>query len=88
MKVLSVKGCAKASIADRTRTAGIGYDTVYKEFGTKDDMLRAAMQCCAAIEASRAHEPLGTLTTGRAAIGAMQSTFGDVSTGQEPVAAS
>ena len=71
MEVLSVKGFAKASIADLTRAAGIGHNTLHKAFGSKDEILRAAIQFCADTEASLAHEPLRVAPTGKEAILAM-----------------
>jgi AcrR family transcriptional regulator len=68
MEVLSVKGFAKASIADLTSAAGVDYGTLHREFGTRDEILRAAIQFCAETEASLAHEPLRVSPTGREAI--------------------
>jgi AcrR family transcriptional regulator len=68
MEVLSVKGFAKASIADLASAAGVGYGTLHKVFGTRDEILRAAIQFCADTEASLAHEPLRVSPTGREAI--------------------
>jgi AcrR family transcriptional regulator len=68
MEVLSVKGFAKTSIADLTSAAGVDYGTLHREFGTRDEILRAAIQFCAETEASLAHEPLRVSPTGREAI--------------------
>jgi AcrR family transcriptional regulator len=68
MEVLSVKGFAKASIADLTSAAGVDYGTLHREFGGRDEILRAAIQFCAETEASLAHEPLRVSPTGREAI--------------------
>ena len=68
MEVLSVKGFAKASIADLASAAGVGYSTLRKTFGTKDEILRAAIRFCVSTEACLAHEPLRVSPTGREAI--------------------
>jgi len=68
MTVLSVKGFAKASIADLTSAAGVDYGTLRKAFGTRDQILRAAIQFCADAEASLAQEPLQVSPTCREAI--------------------
>jgi AcrR family transcriptional regulator len=68
MEVLSVKGFARASIADLTSAAGVDYETLHKAFGTRDEILRAAIQFCADTEASLAQEPLRVSPTGREAI--------------------
>src|SRR5580704_2135033 len=68
MEVLSVKGFAKASIADLTSAASVDYGTLHKAFGTKDEILRAAIQFCADTEASLAQEPLRVSPTGKEAI--------------------
>lgn len=68
MEVLSVKGFAKASIADLTNAAGVDYGTLHKTFGARDELLRAAIQFCADTEASLAEEPLRVSPTGRDAI--------------------
>jgi AcrR family transcriptional regulator len=68
MKVLSVKGFARASFADLTSAAGVDYRTLHKTFGAKDQILRAAIQFCADTEASLAQEPLRVSPTGREAI--------------------
>ena len=72
MEVLSVKGFAKASIADLTRAAGLGYRTLHKAFGTRDEILRAAIRFCADSEASLAQEPLCVSPSGKEAIRAWQ----------------
>jgi AcrR family transcriptional regulator len=71
MEVLSVKGFAKASFADLTSAAGVGYGTLHKAFGTREEILRAAIRFCADTEASLAHEPLRVSPTGREAISSM-----------------
>jgi AcrR family transcriptional regulator len=68
MQVLSVKGFAKASVADLTSAAGVDYGTLHKTFGPRDQILRAAIQFCADTEASLAQEPLLVSPTGREAI--------------------
>lgn len=68
MEVLSVKGFAQASIADLTSAAGVGSRALRKTFGTRDDILRAAIQFCADTEVSLAREPLRVSSTGREAI--------------------
>jgi AcrR family transcriptional regulator len=68
MEVLSVKGFAKASIADLTSAAGLGYRTLHKAFGSRDEILRAAIQFCADSEASLAQEPLRVSPSGKEAI--------------------
>jgi AcrR family transcriptional regulator len=68
MEVLSVKGFAKVSLADLTSAAGVDYGTLRKAFGTRNEILRAAIQFCANTEASLAQEPLRVSPTGREAI--------------------
>lgn len=68
MEVLSVKGFANASIADLTSAAGVRYSALQKAFGTREEILRAAIQFCADAEASLAQEPLRVSLTGREAI--------------------
>jgi AcrR family transcriptional regulator len=68
MGVLSVKGFAKVSIADLTSTAGVDYRILHKAFGTREEILRAAIRFCADTEAALAHEPLRISTTGKEAI--------------------
>jgi AcrR family transcriptional regulator len=68
MEVLSVKGFAQASIEDLVSAAGVGYGALHEVFGTRDEILRAAIQFCADSEASLAHEPLCASSTGRGAI--------------------
>jgi AcrR family transcriptional regulator len=63
-----VKGFAKASVADLTSAAGVDYGTLHKGFGTRDEILRAAIHFCADTEASLAQEPLLVSPTGREAI--------------------
>jgi AcrR family transcriptional regulator len=68
MEVLATKGFARASMADLTIAAELGRDTLHKAFGTKDEILRAAIHFCADTEASLADEPLRASSTGREAI--------------------
>ena len=68
MEVLSVKGFVRASIADITTAAGVDYRTLHKAFGTRDQILRAAIRFCADTEALLAQEPLRVSPSGRAAI--------------------
>jgi AcrR family transcriptional regulator len=68
MEVLSVKGFAKASIADLTSAAGVDYGSLYRAFGTREEILRAAIRFCAETEASLAKESLTATPTGREAI--------------------
>jgi AcrR family transcriptional regulator len=68
MEVLSVKGFAKASIADLTSAAEVDSSTLHEAFGTRDEILRAAIQFCADTEACLAREPLRVSPTGREAI--------------------
>jgi len=63
-----MKGFARVSIADLTQAAGTNLRTLHKTFGTRDEILRAAIQFCAGSEACLAHEPLNTAPTGREAI--------------------
>jgi TetR/AcrR family transcriptional regulator, transcriptional repressor for nem operon len=71
MEVLSEKGFAKTSIADLRNSAGLGYAALHKAFGTREEILRAAIRFCAETEASLAHEPLRVSPTGREAVLAM-----------------
>lgn len=71
MEVLSVKGFARASIADLADAAGVDYRTLNKTFGTHEDILRSAIRYCAEAEASLAQEPLRVSPTGKEAILAM-----------------
>ena len=71
MQVLSVKGFAKASIADLTNATGVDQRALQKAFGTRKEILRTAIQFCADTEASLAQEPLRVSPTGRDAILAM-----------------
>lgn len=68
MEVLSVKGFARASLADLTAAAGVDHGALRKAFGTRDEILRAAIRFCADTEASLALEPLRVSPTGREAI--------------------
>jgi len=68
MEVLSVKGFAKVSEADLTGAAGLDSGMLHKAFGTRDEILRAAIQFCADMEASLAQETLRVAPTGREAI--------------------
>jgi TetR/AcrR family transcriptional repressor of nem operon len=71
MDVLSKRGFANASIADLTRATGMSSSMLRRDFGTKDDLFRAAIRACADTEASLAHEPLQVSPTGREAIESM-----------------
>jgi AcrR family transcriptional regulator len=71
MEVLSEKGFAKTSIADLRNAAGPRYAALHKTFGTREHILRAAIQYCAETEASLAYEPLRVSPTGREAVLAM-----------------
>jgi AcrR family transcriptional regulator len=71
MEVLSVKGFNKASIVDLTSTTGLGFGALRKAFGTRDEILRAAIRFCAETEACLAQEPLRVSRTGGEAILAM-----------------
>jgi AcrR family transcriptional regulator len=71
MEVLSAKGFAKASTADLKSAVGPGYGALHKAFGTRDEILRAAIRFCADTEACLAQEPLRVSPTGREAILAM-----------------
>ena len=51
MEILSVKGFAQASMADLTKAVGLGRGTLQKAFGTRDEILRAAIQSFADTEA-------------------------------------
>src|SRR5580693_5553592 len=68
MKVLSVKGFARTLIADLMTASGVDYGTIHKTFGSRDEILRAAIRFCADTEASLAQEPLRVSPTGREAI--------------------
>ena len=68
MEVLSAKGFAKASTADLKSAVGPGYGALHKAFGTRDEILRAAIRFCADTEACLAQEPLRVSPTGREAI--------------------
>jgi AcrR family transcriptional regulator len=71
MEVLSVKGFARVSITDLAQAAGTNRRTLHETFGTRDEILRAAIRFCAGTEASLAHEPLHASPTGREAIWSM-----------------
>lgn len=71
MEVLSVKGFARTSIVDLKTASGDGYGALRKAFGTRDEILRAAIRFCADTEASLAQEPLRVSPTGREAISSM-----------------
>jgi AcrR family transcriptional regulator len=71
MEVLSAKGFSKASIADLTSATGLDIGALRKTFGTRDEILRAAIRFCAETEACLAQEPLRVSRTGREAILAM-----------------
>jgi AcrR family transcriptional regulator len=68
MEVLSAKGFAKASTADLKSAVGPGYDALHKAFGTRDEILRAAIRFCADAEVCLAQEPLRVSPTGGEAI--------------------
>lgn len=68
MNVLSANGFAKASTADLRSAVGSGYGALHKAFGTRDEILRAAIRFCADTEACLAQEPLRASPTGREAI--------------------
>jgi AcrR family transcriptional regulator len=71
MEVLSAKGFNKTSIANLTSATGLGFGTLRKTFGTKDEILRAAIRFCAETEVCLAQEPLRVSRTGGEAILAM-----------------
>jgi AcrR family transcriptional regulator len=71
MEVLSRKGFAKASIGDLTTATGLGYSALHRTFGSREEILRAAIRFCAETEASLAHEPLRVSPTAKEAILAM-----------------
>jgi AcrR family transcriptional regulator len=71
MEVLSAKGFAQASIADLKSAVGPAYGALRKAFGTRDEILRAAIRFCADTEACLAQEPLRVSPTGKEAILAM-----------------
>jgi len=71
MDVLSEKGFAQTSITDLRKAAGLGYATLREAFGTRGDILRAAIRFCADTEATLAHEPLRVSPTAREAVLAM-----------------
>ena len=71
MEVLSAKGFSKASIADVISATGLGIGALRKAFGTRDEILSAAIRFCADTEACLAQEPLRVSRTGRDAILAM-----------------
>ena len=53
------------------KRSGPGYGALHKAFGTRDEILRAAIRFCADTEACLAQEPLRVSPTGREAILAM-----------------
>ena len=71
MEVLSAKGFNKASIANLTSATGLGFGALRNTFGTRDEILRAAIRFCAETEVCLAQEPLRVSRTGREAILAM-----------------
>jgi AcrR family transcriptional regulator len=71
MEVLSAKGFAKTTMADLKSAVGPGFGALRKAFGTRDEILRAAVRFCADAEACLAQEPLRVSPTGREAILAM-----------------
>ena len=68
MEAVSVKGFANASMADLTSAAGLQRSALQKAFGTRDEIVRAAIHFCADTEASLAHETLRVSSSGREAI--------------------
>jgi AcrR family transcriptional regulator len=68
MEVLSARGFAKASIADLKSAVGPRSGALRKAFGTRDEILRAAIRFCADTEACLAQEPLRVSPTGKEAI--------------------
>ena len=68
IEVLSMKGYAKTSMTDLTRATGVHRSALHDAFGTREEILRAAIRYCADTEASLAHEPLRVSATGRDAI--------------------
>ena len=71
MEALSAKGFAEASISDLKSAVGPAYGALRKAFGTRDEILRAAIRFCADAEATLANEPLRVSPTGKEAILAM-----------------
>lgn len=71
MEVLAVKGFASTTTSDLTNAAGLHYRKLRESFGTREEVLRAAIRFCADAEASLALEPLRISPTGREAILAM-----------------
>jgi AcrR family transcriptional regulator len=68
MEVLFAKGFTHASMQDLTAVAGIEDHRLHKAFGTREEILRAAIRCCAETEASLAHESLQASSSGREAL--------------------
>jgi AcrR family transcriptional regulator len=68
MEALAAKGFAEASMTDLNRAAGLRRGALERVFGSRDEILRAAIHFCADTEASLAHEPLRAAPTGREAI--------------------
>jgi TetR/AcrR family transcriptional regulator, transcriptional repressor for nem operon len=68
IEVLSSKGFAKTSIADLTSATGLGYAALHRAFGSREEILRAAIRFCAETEARLAEESLRVSPTGREAI--------------------
>ena len=66
-----MKGFSGVSITELAQAAGTNQRTLHETFGTRDEILRAAIRFCAGTEASLAHEPLHTSPTGREAISSM-----------------
>jgi len=71
MEVLSAKGFNKASIANLTSATGLGFGALRNTFGSREEILRAAIRFCAETEVCLAQEPLRVSRTGREAILAM-----------------
>jgi AcrR family transcriptional regulator len=68
IEVLSAKGFNKASIANLTNATGLGFGALRNTFGSRDEILRAAIRFCAETEACLAQEPLRVSPTGKEAI--------------------
>ena len=69
--LLSVKGFANVSMAELTTAVGIGRSALQKAFGSREEILRAAIFHCADTEACLAYEPLSVCSSAREAIRAM-----------------
>jgi AcrR family transcriptional regulator len=71
MRVLLVKGFADTSMTDLTKAASMNRRSLYKAFGTKEEIVGAAIRFCAESEACLAHEPLRMSHSGKEAISCM-----------------